>query len=226
MKLLLLLAIAVGLAAGQAAQSRETSGAALFTLSAAEFHQLPRAREPLEADALDLELLAAAVFHETNRIRQEHALPVLAFDADAAEAARLQSRVMAEDGEIRHENPGHEALRTLRDRVARVGMQPAFAGENVASAFLLRYESGEPFYTRRDNDTRVFSRSPGAAAIPPHTAVSFAEDLLERWMESPGHRDNILHTSPARLGTAAVPAQERGGMWLLYCTQVFYTPTN
>jgi len=225
-KLLLLLALAVGLATGQEAQSREASGAALFALSAAEFRELPRAGEPLEADALDLELLAAAVFHETNRIRQKYALPLLTFDADAAEAARLQSRVMAEDGEIRHENPGHEELRTLRDRVSRVGMQPAFAGENVASAFLLRYESGEPFYTRRENDTRVISRSPGGPAIPAHTAVSFAEDLLGRWMESPGHRENILHESPARLGTAVVPAQERGGMWLLYCTQVFYTPIN
>jgi uncharacterized protein YkwD len=70
-------------------------------------------------------------------------LPVLAFDADAAEAARLQSRVIAEDGEIRPENPGHEALRTLRDRVSRVGMQPAFVGENLAPAFLLR-PAGEP----------------------------------------------------------------------------------
>jgi uncharacterized protein YkwD len=52
----------------------------------------------------------------------------------------------------------------------------------------------------------------------------FAKALLDDWMSSPGHRENILHKSARYLGCACVPLLEDASMEKIYCTQVFFTP--
>ncbi len=197
---------------------------AWYAMSTERFGTLPEAGKPIEFATLDRELLAAAIFHATNLQRVKSRLAPLAHDPAASEAARLQATVMAAEKFLGHENDFDAALKTPLDRIRKVGLRPGHIAENVALEFGRKYRSGEPFYTREENGKTVFSASPDGPPIPMHSYVSFAAALLEGWMDSPGHRANILSDRPRRLGCAAAPAQDPTGLEVFYCAQVFFTP--
>ncbi len=188
------------------------------------FRQLPQAQRRLEPGNYDLVLLDMAVFHETNRRRQQNALAPLVFDARTRELAQLQSRAMAEQGFVGHENPAEPDKKTLEDRVHMIGLNPSFVAENVASAFARQYKSGQKYYVREENGQKIYSYSPRGPNIPMHTYISFAEALVESWMNSPGHRKNILHKSPKYLGCSCEPAKKPDDLFTFYCGQNFYSP--
>jgi uncharacterized protein YkwD len=59
-----------------------------------------------------------------------------------------------------------------------------------------------------------------------HTYLSFAEALVESWMQSPGHRKNILHKEQEYLGCACELARKTNAMETFYCAQVFFAPLD
>jgi uncharacterized protein YkwD len=195
-----------------------------FQLTPAHFRETKAAKEELRFEVVDSELLSAAVLHETNRRRAEKGLRPLKYHAKAERAAEIQSKIMKKRGSISHENPGNALYETLPKRVRAAGVNPGFAAENVATAFGLRYESGKGFFKREEGGKTVFSYSPKGSSIRPHTYVSFAEALVEAWMNSPGHRDNILHKEPESLGVSCVGSVGESGLPIFYCTQVFLAP--
>lgn len=186
------------------------------------FADHPDASAPISFEEIDYELLAAAVFHETNRRRAAHDLPILSYRRELVEAAAIQAQGMKRTGTVSHQHPDEE-LKTLADRVEQVGLRPAFSAENVAMTFGIRYEAGRPVVPREENDATLFSYEPGGEPIEPHTYLSYAEALLEKWMDSPGHRRNILHDEPEELGAANVHATSELGMDVFYSVQVFFT---
>jgi uncharacterized protein YkwD len=187
------------------------------------FRQQPRASREIDFDQIDIPLLAAAVFHETNRRRSEQNLPALRYRREAQEAAEIQAQGMAQANRVAHEHPD-QALRDLADRVAHVGLRPAFAAENVAMTFGIQYQSGRPVYPRQQQASTVFSYSPDGPAIKAHTYLSYAESLVDQWMDSPGHRKNILHKTPEEMGTGHVHGINDIGMDVFYSVQVFFKP--
>lgn len=186
------------------------------------FRELPLAAKAIDFEDIDYELLSAAVFHETNRRRARHDLPVLAFREELREAARIQARGMVRSGMVAHQHPD-ETLRTLRDRLKRVGLRGAFSAENVAMTFGIRYEAGRPVATRKEDGGTVFSYEHGGEPIEPHSYLSLAENLLSQWMDSPGHRENILRREPEELGTGHVHDVNKMGMDVFYSVQVFFS---
>jgi uncharacterized protein YkwD len=197
---------------------------ALFTnYTATSFRKYAEAGRPIDAANINQKLMEAAVFHETNRRRAEHRLPALRYDAKAHDMAGLQARAMAKDQFVEHENPDPK-LRTMGDRAKAVGLRPRVVAENVASAFGRQYKSGQNFYTRQENGRAIYSYEPDGPAIPMHTYLSFAEELVESWMQSSGHRKNILHKEPEYLGCACELSAKKSGMETFYCAQVFFSP--
>jgi uncharacterized protein YkwD len=196
----------------------------LFQLSPEQFSARKEAKEEIRFEAVQSELLSAAVLHETNRRRVSQGLPAVKHHAKATEAAQIQSQIMKKRGSISHENPENPKYGTLIKRVRSVGVNPGFAAENVATAFGLRYDSGRAFYKREERGKSIFSYSPQGPPLPPHTYESFARALVEAWMNSPGHRKNILHESAEYLGASCVVSLARSEMPIFYCTQVFLAP--
>jgi uncharacterized protein YkwD len=188
--------------------------------NSASFAKLPEAGAQIDPQHINQDLLDAAVFHETNRRRQERGLTALAFHEKARTMAQIQARAMARGQFVEHTNP-ERGKRTLSDRATFVGLRPRFVAENVASSFGRRYKSGQPFYTREEGGRKIYSYEPNGKPIPLHTYLSFAEDLVESWMQSPGHRENILHKTPEYLGCACELSPNAGAMETFYCAQVF-----
>lgn len=197
----------------------------LFALDGEEFRRRPEASARLEWKQLQPEVMAAAILHETNRRRAAEGLPALKDEPRLREAAQVQSAAMAKGRFLSHENPGDAKQRTPVDRIKAAGLVPGFAAENVALAFGLQYESGREFYTEEDGSGgTLFRYEENGPAIQPHTYQSFAEALVKQWMESPGHRQNILDPRPTHLGSAAALSRNPSGMEVFYCTQVFFRP--
>jgi len=199
-------------------------GTALFQLSPDQFSATREAKDEIRFEAVKSELLSAAVLHETNRRRVAEGLPALKHHAKAIQAAEIQSQIMKKRGSISHENPEVPKHGTLIKRVESVGVKPGFAAENVATAFGLSYVSGRSFYKREGRGKTVFSYTPEGPGMPPHTYESFARALVEAWMNSPGHRKNILHESAEYLGASCVASLAKSEMPIFYCTQVFLAP--
>jgi uncharacterized protein YkwD len=200
------------------------SGTNVFQLTPKQFTETKEAKQEIRFDAVNSELLSAAVLHETNRRRAEKGLPPLKHHAKAQQAAEIQSKIMAKRGSISHDNPENPRYDTMPKRVRSVGVNAGFAAENVATAFGLQYHSGRGFYKREAAGKAVYSYLPNGPAIRPHTYESFARALVDAWMNSPGHRDNILHKEPQYLGVSCVGASGESGMPIFYCTQIFLAP--
>ncbi|MCB1131475.1 MAG: hypothetical protein KDN05_10130 [Verrucomicrobiae bacterium] len=192
-------------------------------LSASEFFQREDVKKPIDFSDIDQALLSAAVFHETNRRRAEHDLPALKYLPKLREAALIQARDLRERQVIGHRGSEPD-IRTLGDRFEKVGLRPRFRAENVATVFGVRYEAGTKLFTREENGERIFSKKPDGPAIEPHSYRSFAKNLLDAWMDSPGHRKNILHSSPTHLATASLHRPSEKQPDRFYCAQEFYTP--
>ncbi len=192
----------------------------LHKMAGSEFRGLDELKEPIDFERIDYALLDAAVFHETNRRRVDHGLPALGFRPVLREAARIQVRGMIRMEKISHRHPDADK-KTMEDRFDFLGIETLSFAENVAMTFGIRYESGKSVYPRKEEGRKIFSEEPGGKPIPPHTYASFATQLLDSWMESPGHRKNILLEDVALLGTSSLHDRSGLGMDSFYSAQEF-----
>lgn len=135
------------------------------------------APEPPHVDLPDLE---RRVLGEINRVRQERQRGRLQPDTALAAVARAHSDAMRARGFFAHQDPDG---RRGGDRARAAGYPFRAFGENL--------------YRGRLADTVTEIRQGGRTTVSVlwHTPDTLARHIVESWMESPGHRDNML--SPA-----------------------------
>ena len=193
-----------------------------YAMTAAAFFAADAAQAPLDPGQIDHRLMSAAIFHESNRVRGEHGLAALTYSPQLEAASRMHAIDMAEANFFAHENPNDASKREPADRVKLSGYDPRYVAENLATAFDLQYEPGREFYVVPGG----ISYDPNGRPLPPHTYASFARHVVERWMNSPGHRANLLAVEPTELGAAAVlqPRKKDDVLATFNCVQVFGAP--
>ena len=207
---------------GRSKNGAEPSGA-LSQVAPSEFFEKGKVEEKIDLRHIDHSLLSAAIFHETNRKRKQHGRDQLSHLPRLDEASRMHARDMAEHEYVAHINPREQALRTPHGRVREAGLDDIrFLAENVASHFGIQYEPGRVvFPIEKDGDTE-YSYQLGGEPIANHTYRSFAESLVDEWMNSPGHRENILSEKPVFLGAGCSRGEGDEGPVKLYCVQLFF----
>jgi uncharacterized protein YkwD len=159
----------------------------------------PAARriDPLDFDPA---LLAKEILRASNAARAQNGVRVLKPRRELDAAADDQAAMMALMLFSGHGNP----LRDQRDpysRVERRGLRPQEVGENAASVPL---------------------RDPATGRA--RTYAGQADAVVAAWMNSPGHRANLLKRSFRNLGCAARIALVPIGQPMVFATQVFCTP--
>ncbi len=170
------------------------------------------------------EAAARAIFEESNRQRIAAGLPALRPLGAAQTAAQWQAQFMAQTGSIGHVNTLDRSRRNIDDRARAAGIAYRFLAENVAMNFAVDYQAGRPFHTRRGADgALIYSYDPNGPPLPFHTYASLARTVVTQWMNSAGHRRNLLSREAEFLGCAALPgASDRShGLGNIYCAQVF-----
>jgi len=146
------------------------------------------------ATGVDEQAIERRIHEEVNDERAAEGLDRLSTDSDLQRVARNHSADMVADGYVGHESPDGV---TPADRLSAAGCSAG--GENVAQSWI-----DEPVAV--DGETIVAENESEVAA-----------HLVDRWMASPGHRENILRESFAESGVGVIVTEDNR----VYATQKF-----
>lgn len=158
--------------------------------------------------AIDRAATERYIHEYVNEERTQRGLAPLAFDTELREVARYYSARMAREDFFAHTAPNGD---TLSDRYDRFGYDCrvsvgdgrfATGGENLAYTY---YEVP----VRTDEGVEVYD-----------TERELARGIVEGWMNSPGHRENLLRPYWDGEGIGVYAIAE-GGQLRVYATQHF-----
>lgn len=159
-------------------------------------------------------LLNAAIFWYTNLERRKHSLKQFQFHEKLMQMATLHSEQMREHEFFDHENKFEDEFRTLTDRLEHVkgnGFQGFYSyAENIADYPVIK--ANESFtYSIQNGETHFFSID--GKEFFPYTYSEMAKSVVEGWMNSPGHRANILNPNYLYLGCGSAPYENNIGSY-------------
>ena len=206
-----------------------TEWPAPFTAIAPSHADLSAMREmgaPLSLESLDPDRISRAIFHATNETRVSLGLKPFQSLSQLNEAADLQASSNALNQKLSHHN-FVSAWATPYDRVRILGLMPSAISENAALLPLYNVDpiNGYIQRTTPEHGTVVLDATTGEV-VQPHTYASFARAIVKAWMNSPGHRSNIVNPHFQYLGCSARPTKSLAGFDLITGIQVFYTPAG
>jgi uncharacterized protein YkwD len=176
-----------------------------------------RAAARIDLAAVDEPLLAAAIFAETNQRRSEHGLEPLRHHPVLSRMAARHADRMATRDFYSHRDPFEPRLAEPVDRARRAGIGNPHIGENIHDHRALESDTGPVF--RHDDGN--FATTPDGPPIPPHTYQSLAVAVVDEWMASDGHRNNILHHDAVQLGVGVRFYWREGGWPFIKAVQNF-----
>lgn len=163
--------------------------------------------EPAAGD-LDREHVEELVHEEINERRREHGLSELDHDPALREIAQDYSQMMASENELSH----HLDEGSVGDRYERFGYECRVrvsddmymrGAENILYTYYrerLAVESGDDYY---------------------ETPEELAAGIVDTWMNSSGHRDNILKPYWENQGIGIVVEETENGYTRVWVTQNF-----
>ena len=134
------------------------------------FQKLEIVNQKIDVVNIDYPLLNAAIFYSTNLQREKYRKIPFIFSKYLTKAAQEHSEDMVEFKFYSHTSKVR-GKKTMSERLKSVGISNAFTAENIFDFFL---------------------KSP--------TYWSLAQGLVNGWMESKGHRANILNKNYEYLG--------------------------
>jgi uncharacterized protein YkwD len=137
------------------------------------FKVLGIVNEEIDPNNVDYPLLNAAIFFRTNEERLAHSKKEFIHSPNLEQAAFEHSKDMVNYNFFSHSSPV-AGKKSMRDRLKAVGVQSSSIAENIC-------------YLSKANPTYW----------------ELANELLTTWMESPGHKSNILDPTYKFIGCGA-----------------------
>lgn len=167
----LLLLLTLSLRAQDTVQSAPWTFADYERFTPSTFRLHPPVLRVMDRAKMDVGLLNAAIFFATNTEREKHKLPIFQTSRALNACAYEHSRDMALENFFSHENPNDPVKHTAWQRMEAKGLKSGERAENIAM--------------RTTNSL---------------TYLAFADEMVKLWMNSPGHRANILNRNLRFLG--------------------------
>jgi uncharacterized protein YkwD len=158
---------------------------------------------PVDRSAERIEVL---VHQEINERRQQHGLDTLSYDEELEDVADYHSEDMAENGYFAHESPGGE---TLGDRYDRFGYDCRVS------------TGGNSYATGAENIAYTYWETNLEGGVYHDSNRDVAEGLVNQWMNSTGHRENILRDYWENEGIGVSITTDSKGRTRIYATQNF-----
>jgi uncharacterized protein YkwD len=187
--------------------------------------------EPPPAEALDAQIdpanfdrgrLALAIFHETNRVRRSLGLPPFRWLAKLTEAADLEAAIGKVYQPPSHTNP-FPMMGTPTERVKFVGLEPGRVAENIAVLPIYDVPPLVGVGVVIREGKKHFVNPDTYEDRPPASYRKIASNVVQAWMDSPGHRVNISNPALTYLGCSVQPGVSLQGVDQLFCVQVFFS---
>jgi len=168
----------------------------------------------------DRKLLEEAIFEATNAARLRLGYSSLEHDPVLDTSATYQAYRMLREGKLEHLWPRDRNFGKLKSRIGFFGGGFVNMGENIARNFILAVANGEQYYLNDEGQaiTRKKKR------IPNKSYRELAEESVEDWLNSPGHRANLLGPFDyLGVGVSPLIAIEKGPNFDVYLCQNFGT---
>lgn len=141
----------------------------------------------------------------TNEERVHHGIPALSYDSALSAIAKSHSADMAQNGFFEHTNPQ--------------GQSPSARAE--AAGYPVHKDLGGGWYSEGIGEN-IFAMPHGNVSgvgyVEKYDSEMLAKEIVDGWMESPGHRENILNTEYSRIGIGV----SYDGVQIYYATQDFW----
>jgi uncharacterized protein YkwD len=179
---------------------------------------------PIDTATFDRGLLGGAIFRESNRVRESLGLRPFKTIAKLDEAADLEAAVGRVYQPPSHTNP-FPRIGTPLERVRFVGLKPGRVAENIALLSVYDVPAKIIEVTVR-NGKRHFVHPETGAELEPVTYRRFAALVVQAWMESPGHRKNLLDAGLTHLGCSVQASVNALAGDQIFCVQVFFAPAG
>jgi len=171
------------------------------------FLNLKSLKNRINQDAFDYDLFNAAIFYCSNQERIKMNLPVCRYHSFLQDSSIIHSVQMKIYDFFGHENPFNLKYRTLRERIysGRKKNNEIFSciGENIAEHPILKTNDNKVIVKSLLNKKRFFSID-GMTEIHPYSYEELAIIVVKGWMNSQGHKENILNPHFKFLGCGAV----------------------
>ena len=180
-----------------------------------------KGNQPLVQQGFDPHVLAKLICEETNLARRRHGKKALPLTRALSRGARLHSLRMRELGFFAHENFTEPSFRTPNDRVKAVGGKGPNVSENIVYLSILKTEKNNMELFVIDAEKLLFSFTDGGQPIPKHSYRTFAKAAVQAWLDSPGHRVNLLHSEAVQVGCGVSFESKEGMIPMLYAGQLF-----
>lgn len=203
--LLMVVALASAQSSKKSTGSKTKPTTATATAAASRHH--------IDVSQFDSALIARLIFEKTNAERRKNGLTPFTWMEGLEVAATGHSEDMAEKNYFSHDGKGWFRKSHMTDRAQKAGVQANALAENIAML---------PVFRTWRMDTRWDARGNQSQTV--HTEGDSYEELtdaaVENWMNSPGHRKNILNPALTRLGVGVALGQQ-GNVPYVYLTQDF-----
>lgn len=168
----------------------------------ASFYRIEALYDVIDFKKVNFPLLQAAIFFVTNEERKKAKLHPFEFQPQVENVASEHANDMVKYGFYSHTSK-IRIKRTVQDRFHLEGLNPKYYGENICSTYGLKYEMGRKVNPPYPTGEFTYAYTSRREKIPPHTYLSFAKEVVRLWMNSPGHRQNILNPQFTKLGCGA-----------------------
>jgi uncharacterized protein YkwD len=166
----------------------------LYKMSTADFIKLPELSKQIDVKNPNNALIDAALFHLTNEQRLIHNLPKFQYSYSLHKATNEHSEAMINQDFYSHENPYSPANRKMTDRIFLYTWEFKEMAENIAQHDVLGGNDDKYcFEIPRNSQDYVYLSCETKKPLPMRTYSELARSVVNGWMNSPHHRENILN---------------------------------
>lgn len=158
------------------------------------FYLLEDIQQPISLESFDVHLLNACLFFATNKLRAIKNKPPLQFDAKLKDAAAIHSYQMATRHFFNHYNYYESKIKTPENRLHYVGINYSMYAENCSKRYL-------------EDDAISY--------------IQLAQQIIEGWYNSPGHRTNLMMPTLKYCALSAAIEKSKKDVYIVV-TQNFY----
>jgi len=148
----------------------------------------------------DDNLASIAIFHATNLVRKRKGLGVLKPNYELHMAGIAHIEAMQRHGFFGHFNEYDQDNRTIRQRVENQGGHFYIVAENLARVHPFALDAKH--YRYRKGNNQYFYYGENNQPLRPMTYGELGKSIVKDWLNSKGHRENLLDPELTYLGVA------------------------
>lgn len=144
-------------------------------------------------------LFNKAILSEVNFVRCRAGLSPVKLETGLIRVAGKHANWMARQGTLSHRS-NVRGQSSVQERVLASGLNVRRGSENIGN--LPRYNFGGSRKIFVQNKSKCLFTNTSGKGIPPHSYVSLATQIVGMWMNSSGHRRNVLDRNAKAVGSA------------------------